>query len=103
MAKTKRKEYMEEAERAILSMFVSYSKDHNEIPDGIDSLFKSALTRARSKVHSSLIKEAAKRLGYNGIDYYKARSHPDFQYVLSNVIKEAEQDVDNFWVRFINT
>lgn len=48
----KRKEYLEEAERAIVRLLIAYSEEHDQIPDF--SVLKSALTKSYNKVHSDI-------------------------------------------------
>lgn len=62
MAKS-RKEYMKEAERSMYKILQAYAEEHDTIPDNIQSLIRSACTKANHKILTSLNQIAAKDMG----------------------------------------
>lgn len=101
MAK-QRKEYMEEAERCALRLFMMYHKENNSAPS--DSVIKSAMTKAKNFASSAIYQEARKRLGVSYTNWSNPlSSHPDYDKVIEQIFKEIEEDVDNFRIRQQNS
>ncbi len=98
MTKPKRKEYMEEAERCALRLFMMYHKENNSAPS--DSVIKSAMTKAKNFASNAIYQEARKRLGIS-YDNWRGplHTHPDFNDVLEQIFKEIDEDVNDFWLR----
>lgn len=98
MAK-QRKEYMEEAERCALRLFMMYHKENNSAPS--DSVIKSAMTKAKNFASNAIYHEARKRLGIQGYSNWShpLHMHPDFNDVLEQIFKEIDEDVNDFWLR----
>lgn len=99
MAK-QRKEYMEEAERCALRLFMMYHKENNSAPS--DSVIKSAMTKAKNFASAAIYHEARKRLGNYDV-YHGIESHPDFDDVIEQIFKEIDEDVNDFWLRQHNS
>lgn len=99
----KRKEYMEEAERCALRLFMMYHKENNSAPS--DTVIKSAMTKAKNFASAAIYDEARKRLGVNGYSSWShpLNSHPDYNDVIEQIFKEIEEDVDNFRLRQHNS
>lgn len=97
MAK-QRKEYMEEAERCALRLFMMYHKENNSAPS--DSVIKSAMTKAKNFASNAIYQEARKRLGVSYDNWLgPLHTHPDFNDVLEQIFKEIDEDVNDFWLR----
>lgn len=82
---TKRKEYLEEAERAIVRLLIAYSEDHDQIPDF--SVLKSALTRSYNKISSDIHDDICRNL--------KIKTTPNQPYwvtISSPVYKDAYKE-----------
>lgn len=101
MAK-QRKEYMEEAERCALRLFMMYHKENNSAPS--DSVIKSSMTKAKNFASNAIYQEARKRLGVS-YDNWRGplHTHPDFNDVLEQIFKEIDEDVNDFWLRQHNS
>lgn len=100
MAK-QRKEYMEEAERCALRLFMMYHKENNSAPS--DSVIKSAMTKAKNFASSVIYKEARKRLPDYTIWHGRLSEHPDYDKVIEQIFKEIDEDVNDFWLRQQNS
>lgn len=102
MTKSKRKAYVEEAERCALRLFMMYHKENNSAPN--DSVIKSAMTKAKNFASSTIYQEARKRLGISYDNWQgPLHSHPDFNDVLEQIFKEIDEDVNDFWLRQHNS
>lgn len=98
MAK-QRKEYMNEAERCALQLFVSYYEEHGSLPN--DSVLKSAMTKGRDVARRQIMNETIYRVG--GQWDSQTMMNPSFGPTLRDVIKEIKEDVNDFWIRQHNS
>lgn len=85
MAKSKRKEYMVVAEKAMFSVIAAYVREHGQLP-GSYSVLKAAQTKAYNNSYSVIYSEIRKRLGVPWNIYID--QHPSFNQTLLEVLKD---------------
>lgn len=100
MSKSKRKEYMIAAEKAMLMVLAAYGLEH-ELQSPPWSSVKSAMTRGQGFALAAIRKEVCGRLKIK--NDHKAKNHPLFALTESEVLKEIGNDVQSFWLRQQNS
>lgn len=93
----KRKEYLNEAERAMLGIFAAYYKEHGVFPN--DSVIKRACTSARNSVGYDINMMTMNKLAKKYKYITQAMHDPDWNNALAETIKDIEDDVQGFWLR----
>lgn len=96
MAKVKRKEYLNVAERLMLELLVSYYKESGEFPNS--SQIKRTCTMARNAAYEMIMSDVHRRV-QSPKGLWDIQNHQDFKAGLADTIKELEQDVHDFWLR----
>lgn len=95
----KRKAYLEEAERCALKLFASYYLETGDDPSSTH--LKTAMTKARNYANSAVFTEAQKRLNRPG-DWH-IRQHPGYNQTIKEIYKEINENVDDFWLRQLDS
>ena len=96
----KRKEYLEEAERAIVRLLITYAEEHDQVPDF--SVLKSALTKSYNKIHSEVHDDLCRKLKIKMTPtktYWDAISSPMYKDAYKELMIEAKEKKGVYGIR----